>query len=675
MHKTNQRNSHSHNDENKKKFHNNKNRSHGKKELIEGTIRTSASGIGFVDHPTLKDISIRIFNEDLNNAYNKDTVVVEIDGRKMRDDLIGKVKEVKERGKTRYVGEIDTTVSGEFAYIMPDDNKLHKDIKVYEYDSVPNGHKVVVDIDQWPVDMSPRGHIIKDLGMKGENETEMQATVYDNGFEPFHTAEIEAEAQRIRDEAPKDFAEEIEKRRDIRGTTTITIDPYDAKDFDDALSIKKLDNGNYEVGVHIADVSHYVTPGSAIDQEAYLRSFSVYLVDRTIPMLPEVLSNDLCSLNPNEDKLSFSAIFEMDESGKVYSEWFGKTIMHSDHRYSYEDAQKVADGEIEGPFMEEINTLLKMAKVMEQVKKEQGAISFESDEFKFKLDDKGFPIEVYRKQRLPIHHMIEEFMLLANKKVATYMDTWDKDQTTKDKGMMYRVHGNPDPEKIGELKTFLKVLGYDLEVDDEGIVSGKELNRIIDLAHGKPEEELVSTTAIRTMQKAIYSIFNEGHFGLGFSSYTHFTSPIRRYPDLLVHRAMESILTKKFMSDNDVSYYKKAAEQASEQEKAAQEAERDSIKLKQAEFMLQHVGEEFTGVISGMTDWGLFIKIDSTGADGMVRVEDMKDDFYLYEEKLYKFVGEKNGNVYRLGDPVTVLVKEVDVEEKKINLEMVLETE
>lgn len=676
MHKTNQRNSHSRNDENKKRFHKKKHhQSHGKKETIEGTLRTSASGIGFVDHPEKKGTSIRIFNEDLNNAYNRDTVVVETDGRKMRDDLIGKVKEIKERGKTRYVGELDTTVSGDFAYVIPDDNKLHKDIKVYEYDSVPHGHKVVVDIDQWPEDMCPRGHIVKDIGMKGENETEMQATVYDNGFEPFHTPEIEAEAKRIRDEAPEDFDDELPNRRDIRGITTITIDPADAKDFDDALSIRKLDNGHYEVGVHIADVSHYVTPGSAIDQEAFTRSFSVYLVDRTIPMLPEVLSNDLCSLNPNEDKLSFSAIFEVDEEGKVYDEWFGKTVMHSDHRYAYEDAQKVADGEMEGPYKDEINILLGMAKNMEERKKKEGAISFETDEFKFKLDDKGFPIEVYRKERMPIHHMIEEFMLLANKHVASFLDKWDQEQTKKDKGMMYRVHAEPDQEKIGELKTFLKVLGYELELSDDGSVSGKELNKIIELAHGKPEEELVSTTAIRTMQKAIYSIYNEGHFGLGFSSYTHFTSPIRRYPDLLVHRALQSILTNKFMDDGDVSYYKKSAEQASEQEKAAQEAERDSIKLKQSEYMLQHVGEEFMGVISGMTDWGLFVKIDDTGADGMVKVDEMKDDFYLYEEKLYKFVGEKTGNTYRLGDPVKVLVKEVNVEEKKIDLEIVLETE
>ena len=673
MHKNNQRNSHSHNDENKKKYHNKQQHDGGKKELIEGIIRTSASGLGFVDHPTQKGISIRIFNEDLNNAYNRDTVVVELDGRKMRDDLIGKVKEIKERGKTRFVGELDTTVSGEFAYVIPDDGKMFKDIKVYEYDHVPHGHKVVVDIDQWPVDMSPRGHIVKDLGIKGKNETEMQAAVYENGFEPFHTPEIEAEAQRIRDNSGEDFEKEVSGRRDFRGTTTITIDPYDAKDFDDGLSIKKLDNGHYEVGVHIADVSHYVTPGSAIDQEAFKRSFSVYLVDRTIPMLPEVLSNDLCSLNPNTDKLAFSAAFEMDEQGKVYSEWFGKTVIHSDHRYSYEDAQKVADGELEGPFKDEINVLLKMAKVMEDVKRKQGAISFESDEFKFKLDDEGFPIEVYRKSRLPIHHMIEEFMLLANRKVASYMDKWDKEQTTKDKGMMYRVHGDPDPEKIGELKTFLKVLGYELELDSDGLVSGKELNRIIDLAHGKPEEDLVSTTAIRTMQKAIYSIFNEGHFGLGFNSYTHFTSPIRRYPDLLVHRAMQSILTNNFMDDGDVAYYKKSAEQASEQEKAAQDAERSSIKLKQSEFMLQHVGEEFEGVISGMTDWGIFVTINDTGADGMVKVDEMKDDFYLYEEKLYKFTGEKTGNSYRLGDQVKVLVKTVDVEEKKIDLEIVVE--
>lgn len=626
--------------------------------------------MGFVAHPTKKGLYSRINKEQTLNAFLGDSVIVQTTGEIYRDDLVGKVIEIKERGKKTLVGELDTTVDGDFAYVIPDNNKYHKDVKVFEYEDVPNGHKVFVEIEQWPDGKSPIGKIIKDLGVKGSHETEMVSAVYENGFTPHHTPEIEAEAQRISDESEKDFEAALPGRRDMRGVTTITIDPADAKDFDDALSMEKLPNGNYSIGIHIADVSHYVTPGAPIDLEAFERSFSVYLVDRTIPMLPEVLSNNLCSLNPNQDRLAFSAIFELNPNAEVVDEWFGKSVIHSDHRFAYEDAQKVADGEMEGPFKEELNIFLGLAKIMEKRKRDHGAISFESDEFKFKLDDQGVPIEVYKKERMPIHHMIEEFMLLANKKVASFISRWDEGQTMKEKGAMYRVHDDPDTEKLAELKTFLEIMGYTLELRDDGSVSPRAFNKIIDEAHGKPEEALINTTAIRTMQKAVYSIHNDGHFGLAFDDYTHFTSPIRRYPDLTVHRILEKILDKKGFDDGDTTRYSEIAEHSSTQEVAASTAERTSIKYKQTEFMLNHIGENFDGVISGITEWGFYVVLSKTGAEGMVRADSLPGEFFLYDEKLYRYRGEKTGKIYRLGDQVRITVTAADVENKEITMEV-----
>lgn len=628
------------------------------------------NGMGFVAHPTKKGLYARINQEQTMNAFLGDTVIVQTTGEVFRDDLVGKVIEIKERGKKTLVGELDTTVDGDFAYVIPDNNKYHKDIKIFDYKDVPHGHKVFVEIEKWPEGKSPIGKILKDLGMKGSHETEMISTVYENGFTPHHTPEIEAEAQRIADTAEKDFAAAIPGRRDMRGIPTLTIDPADAKDFDDALSIETLPNGNYSIGVHIADVSHYVTPGAPIDQEAFERSFSVYLVDRTIPMLPEVLSNNLCSLNPNQDRLAFSAIFEMTPDAEVVEEWFGKTVIHSDHRYAYEDAQEVANGDQEGPLKAELNIFLALAKIMEERKKAHGAISFESDEFKFRLDEQGVPLEVYKKERMPIHHMIEEFMLLANRHVAGFIARWDEEQTMKEVGAMYRVHADPDTEKLAELQKFLEIMGYTLELRDDGSVSPKAFNKVIAEAHGKPEEALINTTSIRTMQKAVYSIYNEGHFGLAFDDYTHFTSPIRRYPDLTVHRILEKILDKKGFDDGDVTRYKAVAEHSSEQEVAAAEAERTSIKFKQTEFMLNHLGENFAGVISGITEWGFYVVLDDTGAEGMVRADTLPGEFFLFDEKLYRYRGEKTGRIFRLGDPVLVTVTAADVESREITMEI-----
>jgi len=644
-----------------------------KSETFQGVIKMNRSGMGFVAHPTKKGLYSRINREQTMNAFLGDTVIIETTGEIFRDDLVGKVIEIKERGKKTLVGELDTTVDGDFAYVIPDNNKYHKDVKVFDYLDVPNGHKVFVEIEQWPEGKSPIGKIKKDLGMKGSHETEMVSAVYENGFTPHHTLEIEAEAQRISDESEKDFEAAIPGRRDMRGITTITIDPADAKDFDDALSMEKLPSGNYSIGVHIADVSHYVTPGAPIDVEAFQRSFSVYLVDRTIPMLPEVLSNNLCSLNPNQDRLAFSAIFEMNPNAEVVNEWFGKTVIHSDHRFAYEDAQKVADGDIEGPFQDDLNTFLALAKIMEKRKKDHGAISFESDEFKFKLDENGVPTEVYKKERMPIHHMIEEFMLLANRKVASFISQWDEDQTMKEKGAMYRVHDDPDTEKLAELKTFLEIMGYTLELRDDGSVSPRAFNKVIDAAHGKPEEALINTTAIRTMQKAVYSIHNDGHFGLAFDDYTHFTSPIRRYPDLTVHRILEKILDKKGFDDGDTTRFSEIAEHSSTQEVAAATAERTSIKFKQTEFMLNHIGENFDGVISGITEWGFYVVLSETGAEGMVRADTLAGEFFLYDEKLYRYRGEKTGKIYRLGDPVKITVTAADVEGREITMEVATE--
>ena len=683
MHNPQGRNSRSYNDNNKGNNHNrspherkgynkqkNPQQDHFKPTRFETQIRLSGSAVGFADHPTQKGVSVRIHSEDLNDALNKDTVVIETIGKKFRDDELGKVVKIIDRFKKQYVGELDTAVKGEFAYVIPDDKKMYKDIKIFNSEKGLHGNKVVVKIDSWPHGKSPQGTIIKNLGEKGAHETEVQSALYEQGFDSHFLTGIEEEAQKIKDRSPEDFKNEVDNRRDYRENFTCTIDPADAKDFDDALSIIQKDNGKFEVGIHIADVSHFVTPGTDIDKEAYERSFSVYMVDRTVPMLPEVLSNDLCSLIPGVDRLAFSAIFEMDIEGNVTDRWFGKTIIKSDKRFAYEDAQAVLDGNQESLYDKQLELLRKISKELEKERRTAGAISFDKDEFKFELDDKGVPIRVYKKERLDTHHLVEEFMLLANREVAQHMSEWDDKQKGKEEGLMYRVHGEPDHERLAALKEFLKIMKYDLHLNEDGGINPKELNRIIALAKGSPEEELINTTAVRTMQKAIYSVIDDGHFGLAFDNYTHFTSPIRRYPDLLVHRIMQAITTDQKISDDKVEYFKKSATHASDQEVAASEAERNSIKFKQAEFMAMHIGEKFDGIITGVTDWGLYVALQETGAEGMIKADSLKGDFFLYEEKRYRYVGEKTKKIYMLGDEVHVIVTDVNIEERNVDFEI-----
>jgi ribonuclease R len=451
----------------------------------------------------------------------------------------------------------------------------------------------------------------------------------------------------------------------MRDTLTFTIDPEDAKDFDDAISFKYLDNGNWEIGVHIADVSHYIQPGDILDKEAYRRATSVYLVDRCVPMLPERLSNELCSLRPNEDKLTFSAIFEIDAEAKVRDEWYGRTIIHSNRRFSYEQAQEVLETK-EGDLSNELTILNTLAKKMRDQRFKEGAISFETIEVKFQLDEKGKPLAVIPKVRKDAHKLIEEFMLLANKKVAEFVYHLKKG---KDKNtMVYRTHDAPNPEKLAALSTFAKRFGHKVVLDDEQTIA-KELNKLTEEVEGRPEQNVLQSLAIRTMSKAKYSIDADMHFGLAFKHYSHFTSPIRRYPDVMAHRLLQHYLDGGKSADKD--YYIDACEHSSAQEKLAAEAERSSIKFKQVEFMASSIGKEFEGIVSGVTEFGMFVEIVETKCEGMVRLADMDDDFYDVDMDNYRIVGKRNKRMITLGDSVQVVVKSTNLERRTIDLELV----
>ncbi len=637
-----------------------------------GVIQIRGKGTGFVTLPS-HEVDVVIEREALGFALNGDTVAIElkklIPGKRQE----GKVIEVVEALPRTLIGVVkESTVGGNnHYYFSPDSRYMH--IRPLLPGATPEdlGMKVVIEISEWKnATLDPIGTIIEVLGKAGDHETEMQAIMRGGGFSTNFLPPIQEAADKLHTDQGQIFSDAVAdpKRKDFRGVLTMTIDPADAKDFDDALSIQTLPNGNLEVGIHIADVSHYVTEDSVLDKEARDRATSVYLVDRVIPMLPEVLSNDLCSLRPNEDRLAFSAVFELDNSGTVRSEWFGQTIIHSDKRFSYEEAQEVLDTN-SGEYLTELTTLMTIGRKLRQKRFDNGAIAFEQPEVKFDLDEHGKPIRVYSKVRTETMMMIEDYMLLANMRVSMYVDTLAKKQS-KNLLYIYRIHDLPNPDKIQELSMFVKVLGYELPNQD-GVVTSDDLNALLAQVEGKPEEDLIKVSTIRSMAKAVYSTKNIGHFGLGFKHYSHFTSPIRRYPDLLAHRLLRKHLDSVNLKNNAQTVYENMAVHSSQREMEAVSAERDSIKFKQVEFMLDKVGQEFDAKISGVADFGMFVEIEEIRAEGLIPLAKMGDDFYEHLKSAYAIKGQRKGAVYRLGDKLRVKLTNADLEERRLDFELV----
>ncbi len=622
---------------------------------------------GVVDHVnarfayvnTGQDQDVYVKTKDLGSAFDGDTVKITILPTRHGEHPEGKVVEVLKRNRTRFVGRIE--VSPSFAFVIPDFRKIHQDFFVYpeNINGAKTNEKVIVEVIAWAEDdKKPEGKVVEILGKAGENETEIHSIMAEFDL-PFRFPEsVEKESLTIEEGITK---QEIKKRRDFRGISTFTIDPEDAKDFDDALSFRKLENDHYEIGVHIADVTHYVTPNSALEKEAFDRATSVYLVDRTIPMLPEKLSNGLCSLRPNEDKLTFAAVFEVDEKGKIYDQWFGRTIIHSDKRFSYEEAQLVLESGL-GPFVEELTILNDLAKKLRKERFAKGAVNFETTEVKFKLDEKGRPLAVIPKIRKDAHKLIEEFMLLANKYVANFI--YDFKKGKEKNTFVYRIHDFPDPDKVKDFALFAKQFGHKMNVEEASISSS--LNKLMTEIEGKPEQNVLEQLAIRTMAKAKYSTEPKGHFGLAFNHYSHFTSPIRRYPDMMAHRLLQHYLDEgKPVSKTD---YEERCIHSSEREKRAADAERASIKYKQVEFMTYAEKKDYEGLISGVTEWGIYVEIIETKCEGMIRMSDMSDDFYEFDEKNYRIIGRKTKKIFRLGDKISVRVKKTDIDRRLIDL-------
>jgi ribonuclease R len=628
-------------------------------------------GTGFVAHPDFKE-DIVIERDNLGVALDGDTVEVSFTPPKGDKRAEGKVVKVVLRAHREIIGVVKTRIllGATSYYLQPDNHRIH--VRPYLPEATANDldMKVAVTITNWTLPATdPTCTIIETLGRAGEHETEMQAIIRGGGFAidfPEAVAKAAEDISTRRDQIFRDAVADP-KRRDFRGVTTMTIDPVDAKDFDDALSIQTLSSGNVEVGIHIADVSHYVVEGEPIDKEAEDRGTSVYLVDRVIPMLPEVLSNDLCSLRPNEDRLAFSAVFELNAQAEIVNAWYGQTIIHSDKRFSYEEAQEVLDKN-DGPFLAELTTLMTLGRLLRKERYKEGAIAFEQPEVKFELDERGAPIRVYAKVRTETMMMIEDFMLLANREVATYIYDLSKD-TNKDLAFVYRIHDTPNPDKITELALFLNALGYEFDVN-KGVVTAKSINKLLASLDGKPEANLIKTATIRSMAKAIYSTKNIGHFGLAFKYYTHFTSPIRRYPDLMVHRLLRRHLDGSVLKGGELARYEKLSQQSSQREMEAVSAERDSIKFKQVEYMMNRIGHTFEGVITGVTDWGVYVQDKESLSEGMVRLAAIKGDYYEHDPKGYRIKGQKTGKVYRLGDEVKIKLVKVLKDERQLDFEL-----
>lgn len=598
------------------------------------------------------------------HALNGDRVNVTIAANRRGVEPEAIVNEIIEHNDQTFIGTIK--IDRNVAFLQTDSKFLANDILIprRHLKGGVTGDKAVVRIVEWPEDeKNPRGEVLDILGKAGENTTEMHSILAEFGLPYKYPESVEKAADKI-DAGITD--EVVAQRIDMRGVTTFTIDPRDAKDFDDALSIRRLDNGNYEVGVHIADVTHYVTPDTIIDKEARQRATSVYLVDRTIPMLPEHLSNGICSLRPDEDKLTFSVLFEMDEKGKIHNHKIARTVIRSDRRFTYEEAQQVIETG-EGEYVDEILTLDRLAKILREERFENGSVAFDRVEVRFEIDENGHPTSVFFKESKDANKLIEEFMLLANKTVATAIG--QPANKKKPKAFVYRVHDMPDPGKLADLATLSKTFGYKIKSSGSSKEVNRSLNKMLNDLKGKGEENFLSTLAIRSMAKAVYTTKNIGHYGLGFDYYTHFTSPIRRYPDMMVHRLLERYLNGG--RSVNVEKLEEQCKHSSDMEQLAANAERASIKYKQVEFMGDRLGEVYDGVISGVTEWGLYVELDENKCEGLVPVRDLVDDYYDFDEKNYCLVGRRRGNRYRLGDNVKVKVARANLDKKQLDFALV----
>lgn len=631
-------------------------------EFVEGEVDYVNSRFAFVipANQVKSDDDILVKESDMKNALDGDKVrVMVFPNRGKNGRREGKVLEITERSRDEFVGRVE--ISPRFAFVVPDFKKMHHDIFIKKTDLLEAQHnqKVVVQLTEWNEgEKNPTGRIIRILGTAGDHEVEIHSIMAEFGLPFDYPEEVVHEAESISEVIRK---EDMEGRRDFRDVPTFTIDPADAKDFDDAISYQKLENGNYEIGVHIADVTHYVKPGSLLEKEAYHRATSVYLVDRTIPMLPERLSNGLCSLRPNEDKLTFSCVFEMNDDGAVLNHWIGRTAIHSDRRFAYEEAQENIDNQ-EGDFFQELTHLNGLAKRLREARFKKGAINFETVEVKFKLDEKGTPLGLIIKERKDIHKLIEEFMLLANRTVAEFVFNKNKGKST----FVYRTHDYPDLERLNTFAGFAMKFGHEIVVSDEKKVSNT-LNKLMEDIQGKPEQNVLEQLAIRSMAKAIYTTEPKIHFGLAFKHYTHFTSPIRRYPDMMVHRLLQLYLDGG-KSPETLAWDEKC-KHSSDREKRAADAERASIKYKQVEYMKLAEEKDYDGIITGVTEWGVYVEITETKCEGMVRVQDIKDDYYDYDERNLRLVGSKNKRIITLGDKVSVRVTRTDIDRRTIDLE------
>jgi ribonuclease R/exosome complex exonuclease DIS3/RRP44 len=652
-----------------RKKRNNTDRNSNQKNKFVGTLEVSTRGVAIVICQGIED---KILIENIGQYLHNDIVEIYVFTRKKKDKYLGEITSLIKREKTDYVGKIQ--ISEKFSFVLIDNKRIHVDVfvPIDKINTAKNNEKVIVEITEWRKNsQSPNGIIKKVLGVEGEHNTEIHSILAEHGLPYDFESEIKSFADNIDTSINK---EEILKRRDFRKELTFTIDPVDAKDFDDAISFKTISEGCYEIGIHIADVSHYLKPKTILDVEAFKRGTSVYLVDRVVPMLPEVLSNKACSLRPHEEKLTFSAVFII-ESNKVKNQWFGKTVINSDHRFSYEEAQEVIETK-ENIIKKEVSlnnkqysvpnnvktAILKLneiAEIMRVKRMESGAISFDKKEVRFTINKEKEPIGVYVKESKEANKLVEEFMLLANRKVSEYVG-----KTIKKSPFIYRVHDLPDESKIKALKEVANSLGYKLDVSSKNKMS-ESLNKMLKAVKGKKEQSLIESLAIRSMSKAEYTTKNIGHYGLSFEHYSHFTSPIRRYPDVMVHRLLETYLNKE--KSTGLDFYNSACDHCTQREILATKAERDSIKFMQIKYMQDKMNTKFRGVISGITDWGIFVEIVENKCEGMIPVRDLKGDYFVYDKDRHSLTGKKTKVKYQLGDAVQVQVKHADLIKKQLD--------